>query len=49
VPFVLYSGRKEIENNLPEFSGAPWVQKPEMPGTVIKAVIGLTSRPRALL
>ena len=44
VPFLIYSGRDAFEEQPPELSGVPWIEKPHAPEAVAKAAARLLCR-----
>jgi DNA-binding response OmpR family regulator len=41
VPFVMYSGRRAIEEHAPELGGVPWIDKPSPPEFVLSRAVKL--------
>jgi DNA-binding response OmpR family regulator len=41
VPFLIYSGRRAIEEYAPEMGGIPWIDKPSSPEFVLSRAVKL--------
>ena len=44
VPFVIFSGTSAHQDDPPEFTNAPWVEKPASVDTVVSAAAELVAR-----
>jgi DNA-binding response OmpR family regulator len=41
IPFLIYSGRRAIEEHEPELAGTPWIDKPSSPEFVLSRAVKL--------